>query len=311
MNQSPDLYPDSNRRTKRLTHLEEVCSQPGPPTRDSKHLQLLDALVDKIVQKMDDDSFQPKVRDALKAIQLREKVAKASEAESIFWNLIDDIKKEEFSEDSPVPAGLQGQIKETILGLKDVVKNGILPLKAITEAYNQARSQQARLTSRRMSSLLSAMEFTKAKTPNGCSAIIWDDQLLPQDTSSDAHTSGSDGICRSGCESRHRRGALPDNLSEEKQKCTPERPACGSACAQTDAPPGDPVEGTNPMAHPQGGNEDKRYSLPPPRPPAAPRRPTDQQGAHMGVWQDKVEDPAASGAATRQPPGTNDEKKRK
>ena len=199
MNQSIDAKP--------ATHLREVCKQTASPTRDSKHLKLLDALVDKIVQKMDDDSFQPKVRDALKAIQLREKVAKASEAESIFWNLIDDIKKEEFSEDCPLPAGLQGQIKETILGLKDVVKNGILPLKAITEAYNQARSQQARLTSRRMSSLLSAMEFTRAKTPNGCSAIIWDDQLLPQDTSSDAHASSSDGVGRSGCDAAESGGA--------------------------------------------------------------------------------------------------------
>jgi hypothetical protein len=155
----------------------------------SKRLKLLDTLIDKIIQRLDDDSCQPKVRDALKAIQLRDKVAKTSEAEKIFWDLIEDIKREEFSGLCPVPPSLKSQIKETILDLKDIVKNGILPLKDITEAFNQTRSQQARLTSRRMSRLLSAMGFTKAKTPNGCSAIIWDDQLLPQDTSSDAQNS--------------------------------------------------------------------------------------------------------------------------
>jgi hypothetical protein len=162
-------------------------------------LKLLDALVDKIIQSIDDDSFQPKVRDALKAIQLREKVAKTSEAESIFWNLIDDIKREEFSEHCPVPPSLASQIEETILGLKDLVKNGILPLKAITEAFNQTRFQQARLTSRRMSRLLSDMGFAKAKTPTGSSAIIWDDKLLPQHASSDTQNPESDEVSGSDC----------------------------------------------------------------------------------------------------------------
>ncbi|MGB2804363.1 MAG: hypothetical protein WBD64_05640, partial [Candidatus Zixiibacteriota bacterium] len=65
---------------------------------------------------------------------------------------------------------------------------------------------------------LSAMGFTKAKTPNGCSAIIWDDQLLPQDTSSYTQNPESDEISGSGSppglqgESRHRREELPDDL---------------------------------------------------------------------------------------------------
>jgi len=45
-------------------------------------------------------------------------------------------------------------------------------------AFNQARSKQGRLTYSRLGGILSAMGFTTAKTPNGCSAILWDDQLL-------------------------------------------------------------------------------------------------------------------------------------
>jgi hypothetical protein len=160
------------------------------PRHDSKRLKLLDTLVEKIIQRLDDDSCQPKVRDALKAIQLRDKVARASEAEEFFWEQIDDIRRDELAKAPTEPSSLQLQIQETILGLKDLVKNGILPLKAITQAFNETRSKQARLTSRRMSSLLSAMGFTKAKTRNGCSAIIWDNELLPQDTSSHAQNPG-------------------------------------------------------------------------------------------------------------------------
>lgn len=153
---------------------------PGPePCRreSSKHLELLEALIDNIIRGLKDKSCQPRVRDALVAIQLREKVAKSSEAEQTFWGLIDSIRKTELSK----PVRLQRQIQNTILGLKDQMKNGILPLKTITDAFNQPRSQQARLTYRRMSSLLSQMGFTKARTRNGASAIIWDDELLAQE----------------------------------------------------------------------------------------------------------------------------------
>jgi hypothetical protein len=179
------------------THLREVCSRSADPSHDSKHLKLLDALVDKIIQNMNDNSCQPKIRVALKAIQLRDKVAKTSDAERIFWSLIDDIKREEFSEHCPVPPSLTSQIKETILGLRDLVKNGILPLKTVTDAFNQSRFEQARLTYRRMSRLLSVMGFAKAKTPTGSSAVIWDDKLLPQDTSSAEQNSCSEDVCGS------------------------------------------------------------------------------------------------------------------
>ena len=54
-----------------------------------------------------------------------------------------------------------------------------------TDAFNQAGSKQGRLTYSRLGGILSAMGFGKARTPNGCSTIMWDDQLLFQNTFSD------------------------------------------------------------------------------------------------------------------------------
>ncbi|MGB7061713.1 MAG: hypothetical protein WBF13_05080 [Candidatus Zixiibacteriota bacterium] len=59
MNHPIDLDPESCRR------------------KHSKRLKLLDTLIDKIIQRMDDNSCQPKIRDALKAIQLKEKLSEA------------------------------------------------------------------------------------------------------------------------------------------------------------------------------------------------------------------------------------------
>ena len=140
----------------------------------SKHLKLLETLIDKIIERIQDDSCQLRVRDALKAIQLREKVAKVSEAEQFFWEQIDNIRDSQLSE----PTTLETQIQRTISRLAHQVKNGILPVKDITDTFNESRFEHARLTYRRMSRLLSAMGFTKARTSNGRSAIIWNDELL-------------------------------------------------------------------------------------------------------------------------------------
>ena len=158
---------------------------------DSKHLKLLETLIDKIIERLDDNSCRPKIRDALEAIKLKQDVVKTSEAEKMFWEEIEAIRRCELRKLYPEPTSLEAQIQETILGLRDLVKNGILPLKTVTDAFNQARSRQGRLTYRRMTRLLSAMGFTRAKTPNGCSAIIWDDKLLPQDKSSDTQNPGN------------------------------------------------------------------------------------------------------------------------
>jgi len=100
-------------------------------------------------------------------------------AEKIFWDEIEAIRQEELPKLYPEEAvSLESQIQNTIIGLKHLVKNGILPVKTITDTFNQGRSKESQLTYRRIGGLLSSMGFRKAKTHAGTYAILWDDNLL-------------------------------------------------------------------------------------------------------------------------------------
>ena len=171
-------------------------------------LKLLEILIQKIIEKLEQNSYEPRVQDALKAIQLKQKLVKTSEAEKMFWQEIDDIRTSELERLENLESkteNLQARILRTIIRLKYEVKNGMLPVKTITDAFNQGKSKESQLTYSRLGRLLSAMGFRKTKTSNGSSAILWDDQLLlwltsshTQDTNSNVHNS------------------LPENCLEEK-----------------------------------------------------------------------------------------------
>ena len=162
----------------------------------SKDLRLLEILIDKAIKTLEDDSSKPRIRDALKAVQLKEKVAKKSDAEKFFWDQIEEIRQEELPKlypDSTDTEGLEAQLLTAIAGLKHHLKNGILPLKLIADlktqnsgTFNQERSKQTRLSYQRIARLLSKIGFRKVKTHGGRSAILWNDKLLPQNTFSNA-----------------------------------------------------------------------------------------------------------------------------
>ncbi|NIM98750.1 MAG: hypothetical protein GTO24_11930, partial [candidate division Zixibacteria bacterium] len=78
MNHPIDRDPEIYRRVN-----PELCRR-----ESSKHLKLLETLIDKIIKRLEDDSFEPKIRDALKAIKLKQEVVKTSEAEEFFWQEI-------------------------------------------------------------------------------------------------------------------------------------------------------------------------------------------------------------------------------
>jgi hypothetical protein len=153
-------------------------------TEDSRYLKFIELLIDKSIKRLQSKSYKPKIQDALRAIRLKDKVFQTSEAEKFFWQEIDAIRNEELPKLYPEtePLDLESQITNTIAGLKCLVTNGILPVKTITDTFNQSRSKESRLTYSRLGRILSAMGFRKAKTPSGCSAIIWNENLLPQDT---------------------------------------------------------------------------------------------------------------------------------
>jgi hypothetical protein len=63
-------------------------------------LRLLEMLINKFIEKLEKNGFEPKVQDALKAIQLKQKLAETSEAEKVFWDLIDQLRKQELGKTS-------------------------------------------------------------------------------------------------------------------------------------------------------------------------------------------------------------------
>ena len=158
---------------------DKELANPETGRRDEfTELKFLETLIDKLIKRLDEDSYKPRVQDALKAIQLKQKVAKTSEGEKAFWDMIEEVRQEELPKMYPEENNLESQIKATISSLRFQVKNGILPVKTITDTYNQGKSEETRLSYQRIGRLLSTLGFAKAKTSNGSSAILWNENLL-------------------------------------------------------------------------------------------------------------------------------------
>ncbi len=180
-----------------MNHLLDTDDEKEQATQ----LKFLETLIHKLIKRLEEDSYKPKVQDALKAIQLKQNMAKTSEversethrAEKIFWQEIESIRKEVLPKLFPQTLNLKAQIQNTIIGLKHLVRNGILPVKTITDlktqnsgTFNQGKSKESQLTYHRIGRLLSSMGFRKAKTQTGTYAILWDDELLSHHTFSNA-----------------------------------------------------------------------------------------------------------------------------
>lgn len=145
---------------------------------NSRSLKFIELLIDKSIKRLENESYKPRIQDALRAIRLKEKVFKSSEGEKTFWKSIDEMKQEMWEEEQPPTDGLETEIKSTILELKDQVENGALPVKSITDTFNQGRSPESQLTYHRVGRILSDMGFRKVRTNTGSYAILWDDNLL-------------------------------------------------------------------------------------------------------------------------------------
>jgi hypothetical protein len=154
--------------------------------REARYLEFIELLIDKSIKRLQRRSYRPKIQDALRAIRLKHKVFKDSEAEKIFWDEIEAIRQEElpklYPESEPEPLDLESQIIHTIKGQKYQVTNGTLTVKTITDYFNYGKPNERRLSYSRLGRLLSNMGFRKTRTSNGCSAIFWDDQLLSNES---------------------------------------------------------------------------------------------------------------------------------
>ena len=156
-----------------------------PKEKIASDIELLEMFINKMKQKLQDDSYEPKMQDALKAIQLKHKLAPDSEAEKTFWGLIDDLRKEVLSPEPSTKENLKAQILEIVIGLREEVKRGALPVKTITDTFNQERSKESQsqdpefgLTYKRIGRVLSELGFTKVRTGSGTFAIVWDEEVI-------------------------------------------------------------------------------------------------------------------------------------
>jgi translation elongation factor EF-Tu-like GTPase len=83
------------KKTKRRARAKSVRKK--PKNRKISDLRLLELLINEFIEKLEKNGFELRVQDVLKAIQLKQKLAQTSEAEKIFWELIDQLRKEELT----------------------------------------------------------------------------------------------------------------------------------------------------------------------------------------------------------------------
>lgn len=90
------------RKTKRKIQKKTRTERPSKKTESKQisDLRLLELLINKFIEKLEKNGFEPKVQDALKAIQLKQKLAQTSEAEKLFWELLDQLRNEELGKKS-------------------------------------------------------------------------------------------------------------------------------------------------------------------------------------------------------------------
>jgi hypothetical protein len=62
--------------------------------KPSKETDFLEEIVKKVLKKLSSKKFQPRISEALRAIQLKEKMKKSEEAEKLFWEMIEEVRKE-------------------------------------------------------------------------------------------------------------------------------------------------------------------------------------------------------------------------
>jgi hypothetical protein len=95
------------RKTKRKVQKKTKAKRSSKKTksRQISDLRLLELLINKFIEKLEKNGFEPKVQDALKAIQLKQKLAQTSEAEKLFWELLDQLRNEELGKRSAKAKG--------------------------------------------------------------------------------------------------------------------------------------------------------------------------------------------------------------
>jgi hypothetical protein len=245
------------------TENEKVESSCFDESASSKDLKLIQKIIDKGSQMLDLESYAPRIQDVLKAIQLREKVKKAVDQEDSksFWAMIEEARQEELPKMYPED-NLESQLKAAVYSLRFEIKNGVVSVKAITDAYNLGKSQELQLTCQRISHLLSVMGFHKVKIHNNLAGIIYDDSLL----SPKKHLLGEISF------DPYRRPIFPSPLRGEGKVENPAKAGVRGMIVESDDPVGRVPSDSEEEETNISSLENEKPSPPrPPRPPSPPQ----------------------------------------
>lgn len=111
--------------------------------------------------------------DILKPLQQIIRMVKP-EQEPSFLRLVRELEAERLIEKAD---SLEAQLLTVIIELEDQMNRGILPVKTITDAFNESRSERSQLTYQKIGRRLSAMGFKKARAGNNA-AILWEQEKI-------------------------------------------------------------------------------------------------------------------------------------
>jgi DNA primase catalytic core len=111
--------------------------------------------------------------DILKPLQQIIRMVKP-EREPSFLRLIRELEAEKLVEKAD---SLEAQVLSVLIGLEDQVERGMLPIKKITDVFNEGKSEKSQVTYQRVGRRLSAMGFKKARAGNNA-AILWDQENI-------------------------------------------------------------------------------------------------------------------------------------
>ncbi|TSA08384.1 MAG: hypothetical protein D4R73_08550 [Deltaproteobacteria bacterium] len=95
------------------------------------------------------------------------------EGEPVFMKLARELQRGRLIDKSD---SLEAQILLVLNSLRGQVEKGILPVKSITDTFNEGKSENARFTYQRMGRKLKSLGFEKGTTGDGASAILWDEE---------------------------------------------------------------------------------------------------------------------------------------
>ena len=97
------------------------------------------------------------------------------ERESHFLRLVRELESDRLVEKGD---SIEAQILMVLISLEDEVERGILPVKRITDAFNEEKPERYKVTYQRVGRRLSAMGFKKCRAHDGASAIMWNEECI-------------------------------------------------------------------------------------------------------------------------------------